>query len=213
MSNKVFEILKWAVIIVMGITILTMWKSNRSLNASYEAYKKDGSYLIAYQSQTINELKSKNRELYDSIKKIENVKQAVIIEYKYVYNGDTVYIDREIPPIENDLYVFEKKSDTISYNLQIKGKEVEWYKLDFTLNDKLTLINREENGDNLLSITTSSGGGRIEGSQVFNKKSNKNSFINRFSYGIQVGVGYGLISKTPDVYVGVGVSFRLNKIK
>ena len=213
MNSKVLEFVKWVLIVIMSVTIIMMWKSNKDLNASYEAYKKDGTYLVTYQSQTISELKKQNRELYDSIKGIENVKQAVIIKYKYVYNGDTVYIDRTLPPIENELYTFEKKSDTISYNLSVKGKEIEWYKLDFTLNDKLTLINREENGSNLLTINTANGGGTIEGTQVFNKQINRNSFFKRFSYGVQVGVGYGLITKKPDIYVGVGINFRLNRIK
>lgn len=213
MTGKVLEIVKWVIIIIMSFIIVMMWKSNKELNSNYEAYKRDGTYLVTYQSQTISELKKKNKELYDSIDGINNVKQAVIIKYKYEYKGDTVFIDRIIPPIDNKLYTFEKKSDTISYNLSIKGKEIEWYKVDFTLNDKLTLINREEDGNNQLTINTSNGGGSIDGTQVFNKKNNKNSFFNRISYGIQFGAGYGLITNKPDIYIGAGINFRLNNIK
>ena len=85
--------------------------------------------------------------------------------------------------------------------------------MDFSLNDKLTLINREENGNNEVTINTSNGGSTIIGTEIFNKKENKNSFFNRFSWGIQIGVGHGLIHKKNDVYVGVGASFRINKIK
>jgi len=35
------------------------------------------------------------------------------------------------------------------------------------------------------------------------------SFLDRFGYSIQGGFGYGLINKTFDVYVGVGVHFRI----
>lgn len=213
MNNKVLEIVKLALIVFMSITIIVLWKNNSELKSSYEAYKKDGTYITTYQSQTINELKKKNKELYDSIKGIENVKQAIIIKYRYVYKGDTVYLDRQLASVENDIHTFTKNSDTISYVLKIKSDTIDWYKLDFTLNEKLTLVNREENGSNELTIGTSTNGGTITGAQVFNQKENKNNFFKRFSFGIQAGVGQGLINKKPDVYVGVGVSFRLNKIK
>ena len=35
------------------------------------------------------------------------------------------------------------------------------------------------------------------------------SFWNRFSYGIQVGFGQGLINKQFDIFVGIGVHFRI----
>ena len=212
MSGKVLEIIKLVLIVLMSVTIIVLWKNNGELKSSYEAYKKDGTYVKTYQSQTIKELKKQNKELYDSIKDIKNVKQAVIIKYKYKYNGETIYVDRTLP-IENNIYKFTKNTDTISYVLTVKSDTIDWYKLDFSLNDKLTLINREENGNNEVTINTSNGGSTIIGTEIFNKKENKNSFINRFSWGIQIGVGHGLIHKKTDVYVGVGASFRINKVK
>lgn len=213
MNGKVLEIVKIALIVLMSITIIVLWKNNSALTSSYEAYKKDGTYVTTYQSKTIKELKKKNKELYDSIKGIENVKQAIIIKYKYSYKGDTIYVDRKLPSIEDNVYTFKKNSDTISYVLKIKSDTVDWYKLDFTLNEKLTLINREENGNNELTVGTSTGGGVITGTEVFNQKDNRNKFLNRFSLGIQAGVGYGTINKKPDIYIGFGATFRLNKIK
>lgn len=212
MSGKVLEIIKLVLIVLMSVTIIVLWKNNGVLKSSYEAYKKDDTYVKMYQSQTIKELKKQNKELYDSIKDIKNVKQAVIIKYKYKYNGETIYVDRTLP-IENNIYKFTKNTDTISYVLTVKSDTIDWYKLDFSLNDKLTLINREENGNNEVTINTSNGGSTIIGTEIFNKKENKNSFINRFSWGIQIGIGHGLIHKKNDVYVGVGASFRINKIK
>lgn len=212
MSGKVLEIIKLVLIVLMSVTIIVLWKNNGVLKSSYEAYKKDGTYVKMYQSQTIKELKKQNKELYDSIKDIKNVKQAVIIKYKYKYNGETIYVDRTLP-IENNIYKFTKNTDTISYVLTVKSDTIDWYKLDFSLNDKLTLINREENGNNEVTINTSNGGSTIIGTEIFNKKENKNSLINRFSWGIQIGVGHGVIHKKNDVYVGVGASFRINKIK
>jgi hypothetical protein len=219
MNNKLFEIAKWLLIISMTIAIIILWRGNHNLQSSYEALKMDGTYITNYQSKTIRELKKENSELYDSIKKLKNVKQAMIIKYKYVYNGDTVYIPRVLPsistpvPDKSHIQTYTKNTDTLSYKLLIKGDTIDWYKLDFTLNEKLTIINREENNSNEATITTNTGGGTVTGTQIFNQKRNPNSFFNRFSFGVQTGVGYGIISKKPDIYVGVGVTFRLNKIK
>ena len=116
-------------------------------------------------------------------------------------------------PDKSHIQTYTKNTDTLSYKLLIKGDTIDWYKLDFTLNEKLTIINREENNSNEATITTNTGGGTVTGTQIFNQKRNPNSFFNRFSFGAQTGVGYGIISKKPDIYVGVGVTFRLNKIK
>lgn len=212
MKSKVLEIGKWVLIVLLGVLIIYLFRTNRQLESSYESYKKDGTYVTTYQSKTINELKRENKELYDSIKKKKDVKQAAIIKYKYEYKGETIYLDRKIPPMPDSIYTFKKNSDSISYTAKVKSSaKPEWCKVDFTLNDKLTLINREQDGKNELSITTN--GGTIDGTVVFNKDDKKDSFFNRFSVGINAGVGYGLITKNPDVFVGIGISFRLNKQK
>lgn len=227
MNSKVFEIGKWVLIVVLGFLIIYLLKTNRDLESSYESYKKNGTYMRTYDSQTISGLKKTNKELYDSIKNKKDVKQAVIIKYKYVYNGDTVYIPRKLEELDSvyalrggklkilkdSTYTFTSdKSDSISYRLSVNSKtKPNWYKVDFTVNDKLTLINREKDGKNEMSISTN--GGKIEGTSTFNQIDNKDNFINRFSLGIQAGVGYGLITKKPDVFVGLGLSFRLNRIK
>lgn len=213
MNKKVFDYGKWVVIVILCVLVGSLLKTNHTLESNYESWKKDGTYIRAYSSKTIGELKKENAELYAVIKKEKDVKQAVIIKYKYKYNGETIYVDRELPPLQDSIYRFAKTSDTISYNLLVKADKVSWYKLDFNLNEKLTLVNRESNGQNQISISTSNGGGSIIGASVFNKKDNKNNFFNRFNVGFQAGVGYGMFNKTPDVYIGFGVGFRLNKIK
>lgn len=36
----------------------------------------------------------------------------------------------------------------------------------------------------------------------------KKTFFDNFSYGIQLGVGYGIKNKKPDIYVGFGISYN-----
>lgn len=210
MKGKVLEVGKWVIIATLIVLIIDLFKTNRELESSYESYKKDGTYVSTYQSKTISELKKQNRELYDSIKNKKDVKQAVIIKYKYKYEGETIYLDRKLPIPKDSIYTFQKETDTVSYTAKVKtASKPEWLNVNFNINDKLVLINREKNGQNELTISTN--GGEIDGTVSFNKEDNKDNFINRFSLGVNAGVGYGLISKKPDIYVGVGVSFRLNK--
>lgn len=212
MDNKVLEIGKYVLIIVLVALVFFSLKSNRQLESSYEAYKKNGEYVNMNQSKTISELKKENRELYDSIKNKKDVKQATIIKYKYKYNGKPTYLNRELPPVKDSVYTFTKENDTVSYVAKVKtASKPEWFLLDFSINDKLTIINREVNGTNETTITTN--GGTIENASVFNKKDNRNNFFNRFSIGLNTGIGYGILTKKPDVYVGVGVNFRLGNTK
>lgn len=228
MNSKVFEIGKWVLIVVLGLLIAYLLKSNHDLSYSYEAYKKDGTYMRTYDNQTISELKKTNKELYDSVKNKKDVKQGIIIKYKYIYNGDTIHLPIKLDPIPDSIYLSRNgklkllndttyafnggNKDGVSYVLNINTKvKPNWYKINFKVDDKLTLINREQNGKNELSITTN--GGIIDGTSVFNKTDNKNSFLNRFSISVQVGAGYGLITNNPDIFVGFGISYRLNKLK
>lgn len=210
---KSFLIVILSLLLISVTIVLTNQKE--TIKSDFAAYKKNGDYITQYQSQTIHNLKKEKKELYDSIKNVKNVKQAAIIDYKYIYVGDTTQGSGkpEKPLLKDSTYTFFKNSDTLSYNIKINAPYVNWYLLKFILNDKLTIINRESAGSNETSISTASGGGTITNVEMFNKKDNKNSFLNRFTFGPQIGVGVGVITKTPDIYVGFGITYRLNKIK
>ena len=36
----------------------------------------------------------------------------------------------------------------------------------------------------------------------------RKTFFDNFSYGIQLGVGYGIVNKKPDIYVGFGINYN-----
>lgn len=214
MVHKTIDRIQWGLILVLGIAMIFLGVRNKNIISDFEAYKKDGTYIRTYQSQTINELKKTNKDLYDSIKNIKNVKQAMIVKYRYVYKTDTIIVDRLLQNPETKVYTFENKNDSLSYKLKVKANEIDWYNLDIKLNDNIMLINKESNGQNQITGKPTSSGGSIESIDIFNKKEpNPNAFFKRFSYGMQIGVGYGLITKQPDVYVGVGLNFRLNNLK
>lgn len=215
-KNKIIKYSKTIIIVLLGVLLFFSYGKQNTLKSEFQAYKKDGTAIIQYQSQTIKSLKKDKKELYDSIKNIKNVKQAAIIRYKYTYVGDTTNVGNKpdsLLKLKDSTYTFTKNSDTLSYQLKVNTAYVNWYNLNFTLNDKLTIINREVNGQNETTINTQNNGSTVTDIQIFNKKDNKNSFLSRFTYGPQIGYGLGIISKVPDIYIGFGITYRLNKIK
>ena len=45
-------------------------------------------------------------------------------------------------------------------------------------------------------------------STINNTPDKRKTFFDNFSYGIQLGVGYGITNKKPDIYVGFGISYN-----
>ena len=100
--------------------------------------------------------------------------------------------------------------DTINYRLQIGStREPDWYKLDMSLTDQITIVNKTENGMNETDIQTGNVG-VISNVTTFHK-SDKKSFWQRFSVGPTVTAGYDVLNKKVGVTVGVGVTFNLMK--
>lgn len=215
-NNKLFIKLLTITSITLLILLFISNKRNSVIDSEFKAYKDDKTLIIHHQSKTINDLKKENKELHDSIKNKKDVKQAAIIEYRYKYKSDTIQTKNKpnnLSDIKDSTYSFTKKSDTLSYTLKVNVPYINWYQLEFDLSDKLTLINRESDGNNETTITTSTGGGVVSDIQIFNRKDNKNNFINRFTVGGHIGCGIGLLTKKPDIYVGIGIGYRFNRIK
>lgn len=43
---------------------------------------------------------------------------------------------------------------------------------------------------------------------TINTPDKRKTFFDNFSYGIQLGVGYGMINRKPDIYVGFGINYN-----
>ena len=154
-----------------------------------------------------DELKKKNKELYDSIRKLTDVKEAIQVKYVIERDIDTVYIDNTYIPIDS-IYHYTQNSDTINYNLDIKGKDVEWFKLDFSIQDSLMLVTRSVNGQNetTISHTTNTS---IKDVTVFVPKKKFSQKVKENTYfGVGVGAGYGVFNKKPDIYIGINAGIK-----
>lgn len=204
----VIDIVQWVLIVIMLIVCIFMYFNGKSNNevVTSEEYQKEQTYVKIYESQTIENLKKQNRELYDSIKMLKNVETAVQIKYKYKYVSDTIRVIDTV--ISNDsVYHYELDNDTVNHTIDVKAKDLEWLKSSFAVNDKFIIVNKEKDGQNQITIEHSKNTD-IESVDVFHRINDEDKWHKKFTISPQVGVGYGVFNKKVDVYVGVGVGYK-----
>ena len=157
--------------------------------------------------KTWGELKRENEELYDSIRKLSDVKEAIQVKYVLKRDIDTVYITNTYIPIDS-IYHYAQNSDTINYNLDIKGKDVEWFKLDFSIQDSLMLVTRSANGQNETTISHTTNTSIKDVTVFVPKKKFSQKVKENVYFGVGVGAGYGFFNKKPDIYIGINAGIK-----
>ena len=211
-KQKIIQIIQWLMIILLAISCFYFWRLS---NDSKENLIKDEITFDKNERQTVNisndktlsELKKENEELYDSIRKLSDVKEAIQVKYVLKRDIDTVYMNNTYIPTDS-IYHYAQNSDTINYNLDIKGKDVEWFKLDFSIQDSLMLVTRSVNGQNetTISHTTNTS---IEDVTVFvPKKKFSQKVKENIYFGVGVGAGYGVFNKKTDIYIGINAGIK-----
>lgn len=199
-------------IILLAISCFYFWRSSDDskgnlIKEEITFDKNEKQTVNISNDKTLGELKKKNKELYDSIRKLTDVKEAIQVKYVIERDIDTVYIDNTYIPLDS-IYHYAQNSDTINYNLDIKGKDVEWFKLDFSIQDSLMLVTRSLNGQNetTISHTTNTS---IKDVTVFVPKKKFSQKVKENTYfGVGVGAGYGVFNKKPDIYIGINVGIK-----
>ena len=224
LTQKTIDIIQWIFIVgllaLLSIQGFNYRQIKKDLVTAAE-YNKENTYVRIYESQKLNKLKRENKELYDSIAKLESVESGMVIKFREHYNTDTILVDNfiverdTIRVYDNDnnvyehvdsVYHYQEDNETVKVNIDIKAKELEWCKTDITIDDQFMIINREKNGVNETSITHSSNAS-VEGTTMWHRKEGT-KWYQRFVVGPQVGAGYGMINNKFDVYAGVGVSYN-----
>lgn len=214
MFKKVIDIIEWIVIITLSVFLYVQCENKKMIDEKIIYVEKNGVYNEIYESQKISALEKENKQLYDSIKKLKNVETVIQFKYKKEYVTDTVFIDTLYMDVSKrdsvvNVYEYVRSNDTINYELSIGAKEEpKWYNLKFDVNDKLTIVNRENDGQNHLTIG-SENKANIDDVTVFHRK-NK-TFWKRFKVGPSVTAGYDIVNEKFGVNVGVGVTFDLTK--
>lgn len=208
MKQNIIIIILLSIIFILGIYSYNNNRTISELHTSINGYINDSTYLVTYYSKSIKELKKENAELYNRVKHQDNVSSALQFSYLYKFKTDTVTVNK------NDtsaIKVYEVNTDTLSYKLQIKANQIEYYLLDFELNDKFTIINRKDGNANETQITNTNTNGNVDNVTVYTP-TKKKGLLNNFVVGLQIGYGINPYNiNKPNLYVGFGITYNLLK--
>lgn len=219
LSQKTLDVLQW--VLILGLLVLltvlgiNLKKTKKDLVKS-EEYNKQNTYIRIYESQKLEKLKKENKELYDSLAHVQNAESGIIIKFTERYHTDTITVDNfqvikdtvfkdnQVAGVDS-VYKYIQDNDTIKCNIDIKAEKLKWAKADIQIHDKFTIINREKDGQNQTTIGHS-GNTTIDGTAMWHRKNNK-KWYQRFVVSPTIGVGYGIVNKKADAYVGVGIGY------
>lgn len=206
-QKKIVDAIQWLLIIVLLVACAAVFIGKKSHSKASDTVKED-TYIRIYDSKKISELEKQNKALHDSLVKETSKKpeSAVEIRYKYKYIRDTITVTK-FCVIDDSIYHYENDNDTIKEVVDIKAKDLEWYKSEVTINDKFTVINRNDGNENEMTIYHSPN---VELTSV-ETWHRKRTFKERIGYGPTIGVGYGLLNKKIDMYVGISLTYSLGK--
>ena len=219
--------------IVLALFLVTcglIWFSNKQYESSkklieeVEYYDSLNNYNKVYYSKTFKELKKENKELYDSLKQYKD-KIDFIVQFTHEKNYQTGKVETKPNVVDSIIYdtikvsetlmakTYEYNSepnDTFQYKLNVNSyTEPNWYSLNVRTKNKFTIVNKEEDGINHITIG-SNNNGNISNVTVFNKKE-KRKFLSRFSVGPSVTAGYDIVNKQWGIMAGASVTFDLTK--
>lgn len=207
-KERIIQIGQWIAIVLLTIACFCFWwKSNKSIVSDANYNKTSTQYVNVASDKSLSELKKENEELYDSIKNLTNVKEAIQIKYVTRYNSDTVYIGNVIQE-KDSTYHYTHTSDTIKYSLDINGSNVKWFKLGFSVQDSLMIVTRSNNGQNETTIVHSDKTDINDVTVFVPKTSLSQKLKERLYFGVGVGAGYGFFSKKPDIYIGINAGIK-----
>lgn len=202
------DVVQWALIAVLLGICCVVFIGNKNLKHERDIAKEE-LYIKIYQSQTIEELKKKNKELYDSVMSINNGKDAesaLQILYKYKYKTDTI-TKTEFVLSEDSVYHYVSDNDTIKTEIDVKAKDLAWVKSNTEIRDKFTIINRTDGKGNNETTINHSANVEIEKVDAWRRKT---SWKDRISAGPSIGAGYGVFNNKFDVFIGFSVSYKIN---
>ena len=206
---------------VLSYTVYKLYQTNKEQLLLIETHKKEchtDSEIIFY-DQAITSLKAQNKELYDSLQMYKKELDYVVrFNYKKIYVIDTVYVEKD-PTIKeeikedtvNNVNIYEyvnEPNDSLQYKLSI-GSPVKpiWYKIDLSVSDQFTLVNRRNDYNQNITTIQPSTNGTISDVTVWKK--DNTSFWDNFSVGPTITAGYDVINDNLGIMVGLGVTWKI----
>ena len=209
-QKKIIDIIQWICIIFLLMVCIagSIFKKSDNDFIKDTEYQKEQAYVKIYESQTIESLKKENRELYDSIRRLNDVESAIEIRYKYKYVTDTITKTEFVYNKNDSVYHYHNDNDTITCDIDVKANNIEWIQNRFTINDRFMIINREKDGMNQTFINHGENT-TVDAVDTWHRIEDKQKWHKNFHLGIQAGFGYGVFNRKPDIFIGVGVSYDL----
>ena len=209
-QKKIIDIIQWICIIFLLMVCITgsIFKKSDNDFIKDTEYQKEQAYVKIYESQTIESLKKENRELYDSIRRLNDVESAIEIRYKYKYVTDTITKTEFVYNTNDSVYHYHNDNDTITCDIDVKANNIQWIQNRFTINDRFMIINREKDGMNQTFINHGENT-TVDAVDTWHRIEDKQKWHKNFHLGIQAGFGYGVFNRKPDIFIGVGVSYDL----
>lgn len=174
----------------------------------------DNKYTQYYYEREFKALKDENKALYDSLKNQQDyITSLQQFSYNKSYNTGIVDTKPEIPQEVEELpdstYYYANETDSISYELNVNSKvEPNWYSLNFEVNDKFTIVNKEYQDGRLTTSIESEHQGEITDITAWQKPSST-KWYKRFAIGPSISVGYDPINRNCGVMVGFSVTYNI----
>lgn len=205
-QKRVIDIIQWILILVLGVVCVFVFINNGKMTDNDRTIQTETTYRKIYESQTIEALKKKNRELYDSIENLSKVESAIVVKYKYKYRTDTITKERFIQRPDS-VYHYEADNDTIHTVIDVKATDVDWVNVSADINDKFMVIT-ERDGNNVTTDIKHSENVEVTDATVWRKKT---TFKDRLFFGPSVSVGVSPITGKTDMQIGVSFGYNLFK--
>ena len=197
--KKIIDIVQWVLITGLIALCVSVYIGKKTVERKHDIVKEE-TYIKIHESQTIEALKRKNKELHDSITALsasgKEPESALQIVYKYKVRTDTITKEKFVMS-EDSVYHYVKDNDTIRTEIDIKAKDLAWCKSNTEIKDKFTIINRTDGKENETTISHS-GNVEIEKVDAWRKKT---TFRDRITVGPTVGVGYGVINNKVGIKI------------
>lgn len=215
-KDKTKVILGFLLLISVSLLVLVtvklyQLKSEKEM-PNVEFTDSSGIYNKIYHScDDIEDIRNMNKSLYDSIKSFKD-EIGFLLYFKFSKEYSTGQVETGKNDSLATTFVYTNNpNDTLQYNLKVNAREEPvWYSLDITLNNAFTIINREFEDANHITIE-SENGGDIKDVTVFNRKDKRKGVFDRFAIGPSIGVGYDPIRQQLAPTIGVSITFDLKR--
>lgn len=205
---------KLSVLLRIGLVALligaccVVFMGNRQTRRDKDIAKEE-TYIKIYESQAIEALKKKNKELYDSlmVASDKEPESAIIVKWKYKYITDTIYADNFIQD-EDSIYHYVEDNDTIRTEVDVAARELAWLRINHTFNNRFMLINRIADNGTVETTINHSPNVEIQGVDAWHIKKSK-TLKDRLFIGPSIQGGYDPIRKQATFSVGFSAGYDL----